>query len=459
MVDRRAVSYDGRRDMPRHPLFVPALAVLALGAAPRIAAAQVRADARRERILAAGGVRPGSAGPDRAGRRRAGRPRPRREERRRAGGRLPESCERRACNCGEQGLLGLAFAPDYATSGRVFVNFINLPGHTVIARFRRSASDPLRADPASRFDLVWPDGAARHHPAVRQPQRRPPRVRAGRLPLHRHGRRRIGQRSDAPRAEPAVAARQDAPHRRVGVRQRRARATTCRRRTRSSGRPASVPEIWSFGLRNPWRWSFDDPARGGTGAMRHRRRRPGRVRRDRLRTGGPRRAQLRLAQPRGRASQRHEPAAVLAAAHRSDLRVRPQRPASRSPAATCIAARARRRRARPLLLRRLRREPRLVRRAHRSCPPPARRRRATASSTRRTSAPAAASPSSFGVDAAGELYVVNYTGTVYRLFSDMPAPPGPPTPPEEGPGRRRPPGTPPTGIAVQRGASFARPRT
>jgi glucose/arabinose dehydrogenase len=27
------------------------------------------------------------------------------------------------------------------------------------------------------------------------------------------------------------------------------------------------PEIWAFGLRNPWRYGFDDPARGGTGAL------------------------------------------------------------------------------------------------------------------------------------------------------------------------------------------------
>ena len=27
------------------------------------------------------------------------------------------------------------------------------------------------------------------------------------------------------------------------------------------------PEIWSFGHRNPWRWTFDDPAHGGTGAL------------------------------------------------------------------------------------------------------------------------------------------------------------------------------------------------
>src|SRR5215210_1964423 len=59
---------------------------------------------------------------------------------------------------GEQGLLGLAFAPDAATSRRFFVNFTNRQGHTVVARFRRSA-DPLVADPASRFDLRW-GGAA-----------------------------------------------------------------------------------------------------------------------------------------------------------------------------------------------------------------------------------------------------------------------------------------------------------
>ena len=55
---------------------------------------------------------------------------------------------------GEQGLLGLAFAPDYATSGRFFVNFTNTAGHTVVARFRRSAN-PLVSDPTSRFDLRW----------------------------------------------------------------------------------------------------------------------------------------------------------------------------------------------------------------------------------------------------------------------------------------------------------------
>jgi glucose/arabinose dehydrogenase len=35
-----------------------------------------------------------------------------------------------------------------------------------------------------------------------------------------------------------------------------------------SGQPvAARPEIWDFGLRNPWRYSFDDPGHGGTGAL------------------------------------------------------------------------------------------------------------------------------------------------------------------------------------------------
>src|SRR4051812_1087890 len=65
---------------------------------------------------------------------------------------------------GEQGLLGLAFAPD-TTTRRAFVNFTDRAGNTVVARVRRSASDPLVADPASRFDLRWSTGLS----FVRQP--------------------------------------------------------------------------------------------------------------------------------------------------------------------------------------------------------------------------------------------------------------------------------------------------
>ena len=59
---------------------------------------------------------------------------------------------------GERGLLGLAFPPGAAVSRRFYVNFTNLSGHTVVARFEREAQG--RVDLASRFDLVWPNGRA-----------------------------------------------------------------------------------------------------------------------------------------------------------------------------------------------------------------------------------------------------------------------------------------------------------
>lgn len=54
---------------------------------------------------------------------------------------------------GEQGLLGLAFDPNYKTNGYFYVNYTNSAG-TVIARFTRSAADPLAADPASELILL-----------------------------------------------------------------------------------------------------------------------------------------------------------------------------------------------------------------------------------------------------------------------------------------------------------------
>jgi len=50
---------------------------------------------------------------------------------------------------GERGLLGLAFHPNYAVNGHFFVNYTDLNGDTVVARYAVSAADPNIADPAS----------------------------------------------------------------------------------------------------------------------------------------------------------------------------------------------------------------------------------------------------------------------------------------------------------------------
>jgi glucose/arabinose dehydrogenase len=55
---------------------------------------------------------------------------------------------------GEQGLLAVAVAPDYATSGQVFVFYTANDGDLTLDEVRRSATDPNRADPATRRNLL-----------------------------------------------------------------------------------------------------------------------------------------------------------------------------------------------------------------------------------------------------------------------------------------------------------------
>jgi hypothetical protein len=65
---------------------------------------------------------------------------------------------------GEQGLLGLAFAPDYATSGIFYVYYVDLGGNLQLSRFLRSAGDPDLADPDSeRLVLNIPHPSNSHN--------------------------------------------------------------------------------------------------------------------------------------------------------------------------------------------------------------------------------------------------------------------------------------------------------
>jgi glucose/arabinose dehydrogenase len=55
----------------------------------------------------------------------------------------------------EQGLLGLAFSPNYKNDGRFYVNYTGAGGHTHIARFQVSATNPDSANPSSEELLVF----------------------------------------------------------------------------------------------------------------------------------------------------------------------------------------------------------------------------------------------------------------------------------------------------------------
>jgi glucose/arabinose dehydrogenase len=167
---------------------------------------------------------------------------------------------------GERGLLGLAFAPDYASSGRVFVNFTNRDGHTVIARFRRS-SNPLVADTATRFDLRIGGSAVIAQPFANH--------NGGHLEFGPDGFMYIGLGDGGSANDPAHRAQNPTEllgkMLRIDVNVPDADASGYRVPPSNpfvAGGPTGTRhEIWSFGLRNPWRYTFDLPARGGTGAL------------------------------------------------------------------------------------------------------------------------------------------------------------------------------------------------
>ena len=149
-------------------------------------------------------------------------------------------------NAFERGLLGLAFHPRYAENGQFFVNYTDSNGDTAVVRYTVSAGDPNRADPQSAQIVLQ----------VEQPY---PNHNGGDIAFGPDGYLYIGMgdggsagdpqgngqslttllgkmlRLDVDGGEP-YAIPPDNPF---------------------AGRSTARPEIWAYGLRNPWRFSFD----------------------------------------------------------------------------------------------------------------------------------------------------------------------------------------------------------
>jgi glucose/arabinose dehydrogenase len=167
---------------------------------------------------------------------------------------------------GERGLLGLAFPPDHAESRRFYVNFTNPQGHTVVARYTRAVTGA--ADPNSRFDLMWPNGRR----IIEQPFSN---HNGGHLAFGPDGYLYIGLGDGGSGGDPLNNAQN--PNTLLGkmLRIDVNVPDNDARGYRVPGdnpfldrRPiAALPEIWAFGLRNPWRYNFDDWLHGGTGAL------------------------------------------------------------------------------------------------------------------------------------------------------------------------------------------------
>lgn len=145
---------------------------------------------------------------------------------------------------GEQGLLSMAFAPDYASSGRLYVDFTDRNGNTRVQEFRRSASDPERADPRSRRSVLF----------VRHPY---PNHNGGLLLFGPDGYLYVGLGDGGSEGDPHNYAQNLESL--LGKILRIDPAPGAGRSPSSNpfvGKPG-LDEIYAYGLRNPWRFSFD----------------------------------------------------------------------------------------------------------------------------------------------------------------------------------------------------------
>ena len=171
----------------------------------------------------------------------------------------------------EQGLLSLAFAPDYATSGRVYVYYTGRDARQHVVELRRASAD--RADPSSARELLSMDDPESNHNGgllLFGPDRHLYiGTGDGGGGYDEHGARGNAQDLGSLlgkilRIDPVAAG---------------GRPYTVPASNPFVRRAGARPEVYAYGLRNPWRFSFDRR----TGDLGDRRRRPGRRRGGRLR--------------------------------------------------------------------------------------------------------------------------------------------------------------------------------
>jgi glucose/arabinose dehydrogenase len=161
----------------------------------------------------------------------------------------------------------MAFSPSVA-SGRVFFNYTNTNGDTVVARFVRAAGNPLVAVPTSRLDLQWSTGER----VIRQPYSN---HNGGNLVFGPDGYLYIGLGDGGAANDPQNQAQTPTSllgkFLRIDVNVSDSDTVGFRVPPDNpflDGVPISAqPEIWSIGWRNPWRYSFDDVGPGATGAL------------------------------------------------------------------------------------------------------------------------------------------------------------------------------------------------
>lgn len=153
---------------------------------------------------------------------------------------------------GERGLLGLAFHPDYACNGRLFVDYTDRNGSTVVAEYRVSP-DPNVADPTAVATLLNVDQPYANHNGG-DIHFGPDGLLYVALGDGGNGGDPLGN-GQRPSTLLGTLLRIDVDHP-AGDHAYGTPADNCR------GCPADArPEVFAYGLRNPWRFSFDRATR------------------------------------------------------------------------------------------------------------------------------------------------------------------------------------------------------
>ena len=131
----------------------------------------------------------------------------------------------------EQGLLGLAFHPDYAKNGKLYLNFTDPEGHTRVIEKKVSATNPDLADPDYERQLLFISQPYANH-------------NGGHLAFGPDKKLYVGT-GDGGSANDPKGSGQD-PTALLGK---------MLRLDPDAEKP--TPEFLMLGLRNPWRYSFD----------------------------------------------------------------------------------------------------------------------------------------------------------------------------------------------------------
>ncbi|MEM6428326.1 MAG: PQQ-dependent sugar dehydrogenase [Deinococcota bacterium] len=148
---------------------------------------------------------------------------------------------------GERGLLSVAFHPDYDANGRFFVNYTDRAGNTVIAEYRVSDDANVANPDSARALLTFEQPFSNHN--------------GGQLAFGPDGYLYIGT-GDGGAADDPLNAGQDLTTLlgkllRIDVDTADGAAYRVPADNPFVDTKDARPEIWAYGLRNPWRFSFD----------------------------------------------------------------------------------------------------------------------------------------------------------------------------------------------------------